>query len=65
VVKYRSKKNLRMTTFLEKNKLLSILSPSNAYRCSILLKRTEAKISYINDQRSNLEYKKEKAPDED
>jgi len=35
-------------------------------RCSILLKRTGAKIAYINDQRSHLELvQKEKAPDGD
>ncbi len=49
----------------EKQKLLLILSPSNAERCSILLKRTGTKISHINDQRSHLEHKKEKAPDGD
>jgi len=39
----------------EKKKLLGILSPRNTDKCSILLKRTGAKIAYINDQRSNLE----------
>jgi uncharacterized LabA/DUF88 family protein len=38
----------------EKNKLLVVLSPSNEKKCSILLKRTGAKISYLNDQRSIL-----------
>lgn len=41
----------------EKNKLISILSPSNKDKCSILLKRTNAKISYINDKRSILSIK--------
>lgn len=50
----------------ERQKLLAILSPSNGKKCSILLKRTGAKIAYINDQRSRLEIaQKEKAPDGD
>lgn len=50
----------------EKQKLLAILSPSNEKKCSILLKQTGAKITYINDQRSHLELaQKEKAPDAD
>ena len=40
---------------LGKHKFLVILSPHPKDKCSILLKRTGAKISYINDQRSNLE----------
>lgn len=39
----------------EKQKMLVVVSPSNEKKCSILLKRTEVKIAYINDQRSNLE----------
>ncbi|TSC56014.1 MAG: Uncharacterized protein Greene071421_33 [Parcubacteria group bacterium Greene0714_21] len=50
---------------LEKHKFLAILSPSNEKRCSILLKRTGARIAYINDQRSILGAEKEKAPDGD
>lgn len=50
---------------LEQNKLCAILSPSDEKKCSILLKRTGAKISYINDQCSLLTAKNEKAPDED
>ena len=55
-------------------RLKTILSPGNAEKCSILLKRTGAPIAYINDQRSILEIKidpqiplpiKEKAPDAD
>ncbi|MDO8435872.1 MAG: NYN domain-containing protein [bacterium] len=50
----------------ERHKLLGILSPRNKEKCSILLKRTGARIAYINDQRSHLEpTQKEKAPDGD
>ena len=38
-----------------RQKLFAILSTHPKDKCSILLKRTGAKISYINDQRSNLE----------
>jgi len=41
----------------EKKKLEVILSPHTSNLCSILLKRTGASISYINDQRSILESK--------
>jgi uncharacterized LabA/DUF88 family protein len=45
-----------LVSFLvSKNKLKIILSPANEKKCSILLKRTGAKISYINNQRSNIE----------
>jgi len=37
--------------------LLGILSPAPAKKCSILLKRTNAPIAYINDQRNLLEIK--------
>jgi|SRR3989344_4713812 len=47
---------------VEKNKLLGILSPSNQDKLSILLKRLKVKISYINDQRTKLEYSKRKSP---
>jgi uncharacterized LabA/DUF88 family protein len=47
----------------EKDKLIVILSPNNQEKCSILLKRIDAKIVYINDKRSILEARKEKAPD--
>ena len=40
---------------LEKNKFLTVVSPAIAKKCSILLKRTGAKISYLHDQRSLLE----------
>lgn len=54
---------------IEKGRLETILSPSPAAKCSILLKRTGAPIAYINDQRSILEIQvdpiNEKAPDAD
>lgn len=49
----------------EKEKLKIILSPSNVDKCSILLKRTNAPITYINDQKSILEAKIKKAPNSD
>jgi len=49
----------------ERNKLEIILSPSNVDKCSILLKRTNAPISYLNDQRLLLEVRNKKAPDGD
>ena len=45
--------------------LLTILSPAPAQKCSILLKRTNAKIVYLSDQRALLAAKKEKTPDRD
>jgi len=51
---------------LDKQKLAVIVSPRDKGKCSILLKRTQAKIAYIDDQRSILElFQKEKAPDGD
>ncbi len=51
---------------MEKKKLVTILSPSKEKKCSILLKRTNAKISYISDQHLILEcVQKEKTPDGD
>lgn len=51
---------------LERNKFIGIISPAVSAKCSVLLKRTGARIAYINDQRSMLEAKKgakkEKAP---
>ena len=38
-----------------KNKLETILSPAIYNKCSILLKRTDAPIVYLNDKRSILE----------
>jgi uncharacterized LabA/DUF88 family protein len=39
---------------IEKGKLKSILSPANEKKCSVLLKRTGAKISYIDNQKNHL-----------
>jgi uncharacterized LabA/DUF88 family protein len=50
---------------LQEDKLLTILSPAPAQKCSILLKRTNAKIVYLSDQVRLLAVKKEKAPDRD
>lgn len=50
---------------MEKNKLRIVLSPSNSSKCSILLKRTGASITYLTDQQSILSAKNKKAPDED
>lgn len=44
-----------LASFLqEKGKLHVIISPARADKCSILLKRTGARIAYINDQKSIL-----------
>jgi hypothetical protein len=50
---------------LSKEKFEAVISPAVEEKCSILLKRTDAAIIYINDKRSTLEYIKEKAPDAD
>lgn len=47
----------------ERRKLKVILSPHTKEKCSILLKRTDAPIAYLNDQRVILQVIKEKAPD--
>lgn len=39
---------------INKNKLKAIISPANEKKCSILLKRTNAKIYYIDDQKNIL-----------
>ena len=50
----------------EKNKLKVILSPSAPKRCSILLKRTNAPITYLDGIKDKVFLnKKEKAPDKD
>ncbi len=36
-------------------RLLGVISPAREKKCSILLKRTAAKIFYINDQKNNLQ----------
>ncbi len=46
----------------ERQQFLSVLSPANEKKCSILLKRTNVKIAYINDQRLSLENPKKKKP---
>ncbi|MEK7590275.1 MAG: NYN domain-containing protein [Patescibacteria group bacterium] len=38
----------------EKGRFLAIVSPATTEKCSVLLKRTEAKIAYLNDQKSLL-----------
>ena len=50
---------------LERDQLLSILSPSLPQKCSVLLKRTGAKITYLQEFRIQLQYQKEKAPNRD
>ena len=49
----------------ERGKLRIILSPHAKDQCSILLKRLNVPIAYINDKRSILQTRKEKAPDAD
>ncbi|HNZ55632.1 MAG TPA: hypothetical protein PKN73_02840, partial [Candidatus Paceibacterota bacterium] len=39
----------------DKEKLETILSPATANKCSILLKRLNVKISYLDEQKSILE----------
>jgi len=51
---------------MERNGILTVVSPYEAKLCSVLLKRTNVKIAQITEQRSILEeQQKEKAPDED
>lgn len=49
----------------EKDKILSILSPSIKNKCSILLKRIDVRIVYLNDKKFILMGQKEKTPDGD
>lgn len=49
----------------ERGHLTAILAPSAIERCSILLKRTDAKITPLCDQRAVLEAKNEKTPGRD
>lgn len=49
----------------EKNKIFTILSPSIEKKCSILLKRTDVSIVYLNDKKSILKVQKEKTPGKD
>lgn len=46
----------------EKNKLEIILSPSNQKRCSILLKRTNAPITYLDDVKNKISLSNKKSP---
>ena len=48
--------------FHEQDSFYTVLSPALSKQCSILLKKTGVKISYINDQRSILEKKQRKNP---
>lgn len=54
-----------VTLLQEKGKLACILSPAIEKKCSILLKRTNAKIAYLHDQKSILKIQNEKTPDRD
>jgi len=49
----------------EKRQLEEIISPAPVAKCSILLKRTQAPIVYMNDQKRVLEVRNEKAPGRD
>ncbi len=49
----------------ERAKLRVVLSPHTKDKCSILLKRTNAPVTYLNDVRLFIELKKEKAPGAD
>lgn len=50
---------------ISKQKMAAVVSPYETKRCSVLLKRTDIKISYIAEQKNILESKKEKAPNAD
>lgn len=54
-----------MNFLKRKDKIEILLSPRNADKCSILLKRTNVRISYLDDQKLILEVQKEKAPNRD
>ena len=47
---------------ISKKKLKAILSPSVSSKCSILLKRTNASITYLIDIKGKIEYVKRKNP---
>jgi len=50
----------------EKDKFKIVLSPSIQSKCSILLKRTNAPITYLNDVKKRISFgQKEKAPTKD
>lgn len=50
---------------IKKNKIKVILSPRDGNKCSILLKRTGAPITFLQDMKSKIEFVKEKTPDKD
>lgn len=58
-----------LNVLLKKKRLEVVVSPSIPEKCSVLIKRTGAKISYLTNKRSILEYKvptkNKKTPDED
>ncbi len=51
---------------IEKKKILTVLSPYETTKCSLLLKRTSVSIAYLSDQKSILQMSdNKKAPDAD
>ena len=50
---------------IEKDKFEAVLSPAIPAKCSVLLKRTGARIAYIDDQKTILAGGNKKAPGED
>ena len=48
-----------------KEKIKIILAPRTSKECSILLKRTNASITYLQDVKNKIEFIKEKAPNGD
>jgi uncharacterized LabA/DUF88 family protein len=50
---------------MSNNKIMTVVSPYETKKCSILLKKTGVRIAYIIDQQTILEAQKEKAPDTD
>ena len=50
---------------MSKNKMRAILSPRSSNKCSILLKRTGAPITYLQDVKGKIEFIKEKTPNKD
>lgn len=47
---------------ISKQKMVAVVSPYETKRCSVLLKRTDVKISYIADQKTILDAEKKKPP---
>jgi uncharacterized LabA/DUF88 family protein len=50
---------------IERNRLRILLSPNEPKLCSILLKRTNAQITYLDGVRKKVQFLKEKAPSKD